>query len=212
MASNGDQDERRAAIEAVAFELLRERGYDSTSMLAIARAANASNETLSRWYGNKQGLFSALVARNAGAVRAQLDVERTGQDPVRTLRRIGPQLLAMVTSERAVLLNRVAATEAGRSSELGAALSAAGRETVLPLVAGLLAAAGRRGALRIGSGGEAATEAAAVYLDLLIGDLQVRRVTGALEPLSDTAIRRRAARAWRLFVRLHPVPGADRSN
>ena len=205
MAISSDQDARRAAIEAVAFELLRERGYDSTSMLAIARAANASNETLYRWYGNKQGLFTALVARNAGAVREQLHLERASQDPVRTLRRIGPQLLAMVTSERAVLLNRVAATEAGRSTELGAALSAAGREVVLPLVADLLATAACRGELDIGRGAGNAVEAATVYLDLLIGDLQVRRVTGALEPLSELAIRRRAARAWRLFARLHPT-------
>ena len=52
---------REAAIHAAAYALLAEHGYGGTSMLRVARAARASNETLYRWYGGKDGLFTAMV-------------------------------------------------------------------------------------------------------------------------------------------------------
>ena len=168
-------------------------------MLAVAKAANASNETLYRWYGNKRGLFTALVARNAGQVRRELEraLGDGDEDPAEVLGRFGPMLLAMVTSDRAVLLNRVAAAEADPSPELGQALAAAGREVVFRLVARLFE---RIGTERLPEATDS-TVAATVYLDLLLGDLQVRRVTGAMPTLSEADILERSARAWRLTVR-----------
>ncbi|MEQ8740678.1 MAG: helix-turn-helix domain-containing protein, partial [Hoeflea sp.] len=55
---------RQAQIEQAAYEVLEEKGYAATSMLAIAKRARASNETLYNWYGDKTGLFRALVVRN----------------------------------------------------------------------------------------------------------------------------------------------------
>ena len=52
---------RQAQIEEVAYRLLQIRGYAATSMLAVAREASASNETLYRWYGDKNGLFTSMV-------------------------------------------------------------------------------------------------------------------------------------------------------
>jgi AcrR family transcriptional regulator len=68
-----NRNERRDAIEAAAYELLATKGYLGTSMLAVARKAKASNETLYRWYGDKQGLFRSMVERNAEAVRRSLE-------------------------------------------------------------------------------------------------------------------------------------------
>ena len=48
-----NQQKRREQIETAAYELLRGKSHISTLMLAIARHAGASNETLYRWYGNK---------------------------------------------------------------------------------------------------------------------------------------------------------------
>ena len=52
---------RHEAITKAAYAQLAKNGYDGTSMLSIAKAAKASNETLYRWYGDKQGLFAAMV-------------------------------------------------------------------------------------------------------------------------------------------------------
>ena len=59
------RDEKRAAraeeIETAAYGVLEAKGYDGLTMLAVARAAKASNEMLYRWYGDKQGLIEALI-------------------------------------------------------------------------------------------------------------------------------------------------------
>lgn len=66
---------RQQQIEDAAYEVLEIKGYGGTSMLGIAKQARASNETLYNWYGDKQGLFQALVMRNAEQVKEYLETE-----------------------------------------------------------------------------------------------------------------------------------------
>lgn len=188
---------RREEIERAAYAELREKGYAGTSMLGIARRARASNETLYRWYGDKRGLFRALVARNAEEVKAHLGAGLADDGPaIETLRGLGPKLLSLLTGARAVALNQAAAADP--TGELGAAISEAGRETVAPLIRCTIERARDDGALAFGD----ADEATELYLDLLIGDLQIRRVIGR-EPEPDAgAIARRADRAFAHLRRL----------
>jgi AcrR family transcriptional regulator len=181
---------RQAEIEAAAYAVLEEKGFGGTSMLAIARKARASNETLYNWYGDKLGLFRVLVARNADEVMTLLRDRIAAQsDPVETLTLLGPMLLEVVLSPRAVALTRAAAADA--SGELGRALSAAGREVVAPLIGAVLEHARRERKLSFVS-----TEATvALYLDLLVGDLQLGRVIGRLPALDAEARAARAAQA-----------------
>ena len=76
---------RRAHILDVAAKILAERGYRDTTMLEVARRASASKETLYAWFGDKLGLFEAVMRRNAGAVRlalnGHLDGEHLGWSP-----------------------------------------------------------------------------------------------------------------------------------
>ena len=109
------QQARHRQIADAAYALLQSVGYRATSMLAIARQAGASNETLYRWYGNKQGLFRTLVEDNAAEVRDLLQA-RLEEDapPLAALSEMAPLLLKLVTAPRAVALNRAAAAEVGR--------------------------------------------------------------------------------------------------
>ncbi|WP_424927475.1 TetR/AcrR family transcriptional regulator [Amaricoccus tamworthensis] len=183
---------RHEAITAAAYALLEERGYAGTSMLTIARAAKASNETLYRWYGDKQGLFAEMVRDNAEASRALLDEAIADEgDPLEALARLGPVLFGMVLGDRAVLLNRAAAADA--SGELGAAISAGGREAVRPLLVDLM---------RRVAGDDAAEGLVEVYLSLLIGDLQIRRAIGAMPAPDQATIDARAERAMTAFLKL----------
>ena len=68
-----DRHERRAEIQAAAFALLKELGYRKTSMLLIAKAAQASNQTMYAWYRNKQELFRSIIQDFGRAVREQLE-------------------------------------------------------------------------------------------------------------------------------------------
>lgn len=195
------RDENRAArqekIEEAAYAVLEAKGYAGTSMLAIARAARASNETLYNWYGDKTGLFKALVVRNAEEVRTLLQ-EGLDSDasPLELLRALGPRLLALLVSPRAIQLNRAAAADP--TGELGAVISERGRETVGPLIGAVMERARQAGALKFDDTGEAV----GLYLNLLVGDLQIRRVIGREPPLGQNAIDRRAARAYERFLRL----------
>ena len=193
---------RQEKIEEAAYAVLEAKGYAGTSMLAIARAARASNETLYNWYGDKTGLFKALVVRNAEQVRQLLEDGLAGdRPPLDLLEALGPRLLALLVSPRAIQLNRAAAADP--TGELGAVISQRGRETVAPLIGAVLERARRDGAIAFDDTGDAII----LYLSLLVGDLQIRRVIGREPPLDETAINRRAGQAYERFIRLNSPSG-----
>ncbi len=180
------REARETQIADAAYAILAEKGFLGLSMLAVAKRAKASNETLYRWYGDKTGLFRALIARNAGLVSARLDeMDDVGLE---RLPELGEVLLSMLLSPRAVALNRAAAADA--SDELGRVLAEAGRGAVFPrLVTHFGAMFGEaRGA-----------EATALWINLLVGDWQIRCATGAMERPDAAALRARATRAATLL-------------
>ena len=93
------------------------------------------------------------------------------------LKALGPKLLGLLVSERAIALNRAAAADT--SGELGKALAKGGRETVLPMI-----------------------EAAELYINLLVGGVQVRRLISVIAPLNDVEITMRSDRAYRMTLKL----------
>jgi AcrR family transcriptional regulator len=190
-----NQAARRRAIEQAAYEVLAEKGYAATSMLAIAKRAGASNETLYRWYGNKQALFRSLVEANAREVAELLrDGISAGRNPWTTLKGVGPVLLRLLTSERAIALNRAAVMDADETGMLGRTLADAGRNSIVPLIARVFEE-GRASGLMAFDSREEATE---TYVGLLVGDLQIRRAIGVLAPLGDAELQRRSDRALKL--------------
>lgn len=195
-----NRNERRDAIEVAAYELLAAKGYLGTSMLAVARKAKASNETLYRWYGDKQGLFRSMVERNAEAVRSSLETALAAEGSAgAALQELGPLLLSLLTGDRAITLNRAAAADP--SGELAQAIVQSGREAIAPLIVQLMLRA--RDEKLIGF--EEVEQAVGLYLDLLVGDLQIRRVIGSVGSLSRQAIAARAARALTHFCQLNPA-------
>lgn len=190
-----NKQQRKQQIETAAYALLAEKGFQNMSVLAVSKAAKASNETLYRWYGDKIGLFKALIETNAEHVAERLR-QALGQSAQldQALEDLGPVLLSMLIGDRAVALNRAAAADA--SGALGEALAQEGRGKVFPLIVALFEKMVAQGRLK-GS----PPEIAALYVDLLVGDLQIRRATGALGPLRDRVIKERAERAQaRLFA------------
>jgi AcrR family transcriptional regulator len=193
---------RQDQIEQAAYAVLDARGYGGTSMLAIARAAKASNETLYNWYGDKTGLFAALVRRNAAEVKALLSEQiAAGGDAVATLARVGPLLLHLVTSDRAVALNRAAAADP--TGDLGRTIAAEGRDTVAPLIMAVILQGRAQGQLAF----DDPAMACEIWLGLLIGDIQIRRVVGRMPQPAPEALAARADAALRHFLRLFaPAP------
>lgn len=202
------QTDRRAAREAqileAAFDVLSARGYAGATMQEVARAANASKETLYNWFGDKQGLFDALVTANAAGAKAALAGSLASAAPTdQALKSFGVALLTLLTGERAVAINRAAAADADRGAALGKTLARSGRESVLPVLAGLMSQASARGEADFA--GDSERTAAEVFLGLLLGDLPVRRIIGVAEVPTSEAIEARAAQAVRLWLKLYGV-------
>ena len=199
-------DARRTEILEAAQRELRARGYAGTSMLAIATAARTSKETLYRLFGDKQGLFAALVRHNAAAISSAV-AEALADDrrpPEEVLYQFGRGLVGLLLGERSVTINRAAIAEASASSELSAILATAGRGTTGPLVLRYLEVQRELGRLDFAS----AEEVFEVFLGLLLRDRQVRVLLGVVPPPPPEEIDALAGRAVRYFLRLF-APTSD---
>lgn len=189
------QNDRRIQIETAAYGLLSLKGYKATSMLEVAKRAKASNETLYKWYGNKQGLFLSMVERSVAASRELLVSSLEGdQDLAAILDTFGPQLLQMLTSQRTIVLNRAAAGDVHDTGMLGRTITEGGRDAILPILAQVFDLSEPKGMTGY--------EAAELYLDILISDLQIRRVVGVLPMLSETDVKARSDRARDIVLKL----------
>lgn len=190
------RQKRQQDIESAAYRLIEANGYGGMSMLAVAKAARASNETLYKWYGDKLGLFAAMVKTNAAAIADELSaVIAAASEPIEGLAAFAPKLLAVLTGDRAVALNRAAAADP--SGELGRAIAFHGRETIAPRLQQLMEKAIDNGEIM-----PSASQATEWYIRLVVGDIQVRRVIGAMAQPSPEELARRAAEGFAAFRQL----------
>ncbi|MEM8747408.1 MAG: TetR/AcrR family transcriptional regulator [Actinomycetota bacterium] len=195
----GEREERERRIVEAALEELIEHGYEKVTMLAVARRAGASKETLYSWFGSKEGLFSALIEANADQsaerIATALDSD---DDPVAVLTAYAVGLLTLLTSPGSLALNQAAMS----SPTLAETLLASGRHRVGPIVERYLAHLGEAGNLRI----EDPAEAFELLYGLVVRDTQIRALLGESAPTARS-IQERADRAVADFVRLASPSG-----
>jgi TetR/AcrR family transcriptional regulator len=67
-----DDPEARAKIAAAAEELFAERGFDGAAIRDIARKAGVNGAMIHYYFGNKEGLYRAMLEGAASTVRALL--------------------------------------------------------------------------------------------------------------------------------------------
>ncbi len=195
-------ENRRAALLAAAREVLAEKGYKGVSMLDIARRSKASKETLYSHFGDKRGLFEALILDNAADVNGALGTVLEGAaaaPPDLVLRRFCLALQRLLLGDAALVVNRAAIAEASADPDLGRLLVDKGRNTTLPRLTRYLEDQRTAGRLRF----DDADEPAEVLVALCIGDQQIRRLLGVLDMPDETAMRHRADRATRRFLALY---------
>ncbi|OJF12768.1 TetR/AcrR family transcriptional regulator [Couchioplanes caeruleus] len=190
----GEQAARRqAALDAALAELVA-HGLDGTTMQAVAARAGCSKESLYAWFGNRDGLLSALIRRQAEqvntAVAAALD--RPTQ-PRTTLVAIAENLLHLLTSDASLALNRAAMANA----ELAALLLRHGRHTTGPLVEAFLARLAGEGRLRV----DDPADAFRLLYGLVVRDAQIRALLGE-PPASADRLRADARVAVDRFLAL----------
>lgn len=124
--SRGGRPTRDAAIERdqrlieVATHLFLKRGFDATSIDAVAEAARVSKPTVYAQYGDKRGLFAAVLRREIArwlaplaeaAAEMQLDGPCEGSVEQRLID-LGRQLLLLNCTDDSIAFSRILTAQA----------------------------------------------------------------------------------------------------
>lgn len=201
--------DRTERIEAAALNLLLTKGYAATSMLAVAKAAKTSNQTMYRSYANKQALFAALVTRNANRVAATINkLQQNEPDTKKLFAALGIALLQMLLSDEAIVLNRAAVGDVMDTHKLGAELAQNGRNVIAPKLQEICACY-LLAETKKTPNSKITQDFTATYIDVLVGDLQIRRATGAIPKLTSAQIEARATRAFDIMQKLSRTAHSD---
>ena len=152
MPTGPRSDRKRLAILDAALEEFLAHGFVGAGMDDIAAASGASKVTVYHHFGDKQGLFVAVIEsaiREAEAAsQALVEDLATSDDLPRDLRRFARRHVAVVTQPHLVRLRRLIVAESGRFPELARAWHAAGPEKGHATLAAQIRRLAERGLLR----------------------------------------------------------------
>ncbi|MEH3063715.1 MULTISPECIES: TetR/AcrR family transcriptional regulator [Methylobacterium] len=192
---------REAHLIAVATTLFLERGFDATSIDAVAEAAGMSKPTVYARYRDKRALFEAVLRERIAAwlaplsAAAEAQAAQGGSDDVETaLEDLSRTLLAHGQSPGAAMLKRNLVAQALQFPELARLAHEEGWLRGVRAVAQLLDAFARRGRIAVAD----PEIAADLFLSLVLGRSSQATLYGiATDP--EAQERRRQA-AVRLFL------------
>ena len=197
-----DLPPRRRAILAAAFDVLMERGYAGANTLEIATRAKVSKRELYAEFGSKGGILEALIASTSARMQAPLNLpevaDRSALGDVLT--RYGVTALSELCHPAVIAINRLAAAEAGGTSELGRILDRSGRESNRLALGAFIARAQKAGLLGKGDPDRMVGQ----FFSLLFGDIPMRLMLGTVAAPHAKEIKERAEAAADAILTLHP--------
>ncbi|MEU5041833.1 TetR/AcrR family transcriptional regulator [Streptomyces griseorubiginosus] len=119
IATNGTRDKKTLILDA-AVELFLEDGFDRTSMDAVAERAGVSKTTVYAHYGDKVGLFRAVVDRGGSTLNVDLEnmLHGAGNSPEERLAQALVALLRGTTAPPMIAYLRILVAETTRRPEL----------------------------------------------------------------------------------------------
>ncbi|OHV78037.1 TetR/AcrR family transcriptional regulator C-terminal domain-containing protein [Ensifer sp. LCM 4579] len=194
--------ERQGAVLEQALRLLVDGGERALTTAGVARAANCSKESLYKWFGDREGLLSAMIAFQASKVRT-LDVSAEALDAASLkahLVAFARDLLDVLSGEVSLALNRLAIGQASREgSRLGRLLQERGRRPIGRRAGALLEAGRKAGLLAF----DDAEEAYGALYGLIVSDWHLRLLLGEETGAMKKDFSRRAERAVDAFLKLY---------
>lgn len=212
-AERGGSTERQNAVLESALKLLVDGGEKAVTTAGVARAANCSKESLYKWFGDRDGLLSAMISYQAGKVRTvEVRAETLTADGLRKhLSAFALDLLDVLSGEVSLALNRLAigqtvgkaAGRAGRGSGpmLGRLLEERGRRQIGRRATTLLEAGRAAGLLSF----DDADEAYGTLYGLIVTDAHLRMLLGFDPATLKKEFAGRAERAVASFLTLYGV-------
>ena len=195
-------DLRREAILAAAEALFLEHGFAGTSIAALIRRAGGSRTAIYQYFGSKEALFGALVARKCEEIVTVLAEPNIAERPPReALTRFGLRLAEVVLSPEGVALTRTVIADAPRFPELARIYYEAGPALGKARLAAYLADQAARGTLRI----DDPAAAADLLGEMMVGPFHIRALLG-VGPHCEADVRRVVEGAVDIFLKATATP------
>lgn len=196
-------DERRNDICVAAMEILSERGFEGTTMSAIAKRANISKETLYGVCASKEALFADIVSLNSLRLNKEIVDALSEENGERRLIPdvlvcFGEKLFTLLTSDESIVLNRIAIASLPLNTQFSSILTQKGRGATLPLLKEMMKKASIRGELPA----SIPENAEDIFIGLLIGDFQIKRLLAVEDVPTQDTIKTHAKKSVELFVSL----------
>ena len=166
-------EQRRERVIRAAATLFLKKGYDNVSIDEIIGVVGGSKATIYAWFGDKKGLFEAVVRRECEDVTLAIDVDAPGSLEEQ-LAAVGRSFLAMVLSPPILEFHRLMVSMGRTFPEVGRLFYETGPDSAYSIVAGWIAKHQKDGRLI----DEDAYRLAVLFLDMLIGEHQLSWLTG----------------------------------
>ena len=205
------QDEavkRDARIVDIATAIFMERGFDATTIDAVAEAASVGKATLYARYRDKSALFAAVVQRKVDRwveVSAP-EAPKPGDHVADVLLAMGRRMVAAILVPESIAINRIVTAQAIRFPDLAHAIHREAWQRSNASVAAVLAHFAEDGQIVV----DDCDMAADLFISLIVGRLSRLALLGiAIDP---GQVDRRLAAAVSLFLDgLRPRRGEERS-
>ncbi len=197
---NRGAEQRRTDILAAASKLFLERGYGGVSLEMIVAAAGGSYRDFYTVFGSKDALFEHVLKQLCEDILAPLReaLKQPGLDVMSSadaLTKLGESALETLLAPNALAFHRLMISEAPRVPEIARHFFRSGPDKANELLASFLLRCSEREHLAISD----PHAAAAVFLDGLINNLQLRALTGGR--VSKSEARKRVGQVVQLFLK-----------
>jgi len=190
---------RTAFIEAAAI-LFSERGFGATSLSDVVKRSGGSLATLYDLFGNKHGLFRALIEdRCRKGFEALYHAEIDDRPTREALCEIGRGFFRMIHSDTAIAMYRMIIAEHALFPELPVLFYESGPSASHSRMAKWFEEQDRRGHLRVPDPIGASVD----FCGLLCAQSQMRLLIGLPMPLPDEAIDRRVDHVVGIMMRAY---------
>jgi AcrR family transcriptional regulator len=200
-------EQRRERIVRLAWPLFLKKGYDNVSIDEIVDLVGGSKATIYSWFGDKEGLFEAVVRQKCEDVVLAIHIDLTGSLEAQ-LTEIGRSFLTTVLSPPILEFHRLMVSIGRTFPETGRLFYQTGPAAAYEHVATWIEK--QQAAGRIGK--DDPYRLAVLFLDMLIGEHQLSALTGMVRAPKAEQVEETLRLAVRVFLRGCATPDSGRSS
>ena len=193
-------NERHKAILEAATALFMERGFDGTSMDAIAKGADVSKQTVYSHFSTKDNLFSSAITHKMEDYFPQGNfVIAEGGSLEEEFTIVASQYANLLMSEDAMSVFRLLVSEAPKGSHLAEIFWEAGPTVMLGRLMAFLEKWQQKGALKI----DDTEDASKFMINLLKGHSHFELSIGLIDKISEDDLKASVKSSVAIFLKLY---------